>query len=352
MRLPCLKWIILAALALAISAPEPVLAQRQGGFLSGLFRNNQNNRAQQAAYSAQRSANRAVQSALNFFAFDVGVVDGIFGRKSRSAISEFQAFMGHEVTGTLTRDERSLLLSSFNEISIEDEALALKISLGLVSAQDALKALNEVGAGEADQDHALPQGPASMRSLCINIGAGSPFEHVKAQFCNLRQLAIEQGAFLLETSLSTTEIEPVIGECQSFAAEMHPRILRFATADSAEIISEMNLWFRRAGGSKEKLTRQAETCLGVAYQHDDSEAALAALLVLSGPKDAVYFELIGYHLALGLGIESGPKLASARGWMKAAVAAQTDDIVSLTSQPRQQRTDVLVDIIALLSAPE
>lgn len=353
MRQPRLKWIILTALALGISSPEPVFAQRQGGFLNGLFRNNQNNRNQQAAYSAQRNANRAVQTALNFFAFDVGVVDGIFGRKSRAAISDYQAFMGSEPTGTLTRDERVLLISSFNAISVEDEALALKISLGLISAQDALKALSQDGAIVAEiQDVAMPQIPTSMRAICVNIGASGPFEHIKAQFCNLRQLAVEQSDFLLETSLSTSEIEPIIGGCQSFTAELRPQLLQLASTNSAELISEMDLWIRRAGGSGEKLARQAETCLGLAYQHDDSEAALAALLVLSGLKDAVYIEQLGYHIALGLGLEAGGELARARGWMEAAIAAKTDNIVSLTSQTSQQRTDILVDIITLLSAPE
>ncbi len=330
-----------------------MFAQRQGGFLSGLFRNTQNDRAQQAAYAAQRNANRSVQSALNFFAFDVGAVDGIFGRKSRAAINDFQAFMGYEPTGTLTREQRRFLLSSFNEISNEDEALALKISLGLVSAQDALKARNEDGAIVEDtQEVSAPQGPASMRSLCVNIGAGGPFEHVKSQFCNLRQLAIEQSEFLLETSLNTTEIAPVIGGCQSFTTELRPQIMQMATTDSTALVSEMGLWLRRAGASEEKLTRQAETCLGVAYQHDDSEAALAALLVLSGLNNAAYIELAGYHLALGLGIDSGVNLPIARGWMEAAIVAQTDAAVSLTAQTSQQRIDVLVDIITILSALE
>ncbi|MBL1437041.1 MAG: peptidoglycan-binding protein [Rhodobacteraceae bacterium] len=353
MRQPRLKWIILTALALGITSPEPVFAQRQGGFLSGLFRNNQNNRNQQAAYSAQRNANRAVQSALNFFAFNVGVVDGIFGRKSRAAINDFQAFMGYEATGTLTHEERDFLMSSFNKLSNENEALALKISLGLVSAQDALRALSENGAIVAEAEElAAPQGPLSMRALCVNIGADTPFEHVKAQFCNLRQLAVEQSNFLLETSLSTSEIGPIIEGCQSFTAELRPQLLQLATTDSTELISEMDLWLRRAGASTEKLTRQAETCLGVAYQHDDSEAALAALLVLSGLKNPIYIEQTGYHLALGLGLEGTRELARARGWMEAAIAAQTGDIMSLTSQTSQQRTEVLVDIITLLSAPE
>lgn len=81
--MPGLKWILVAGLVLGMASAEPAFAQRQGGFLSGLFGNNQNNRAQQAAISAQRRANHSVQSALNFFGLDAGGLDGILGRKSR-----------------------------------------------------------------------------------------------------------------------------------------------------------------------------------------------------------------------------------------------------------------------------
>jgi len=340
------------SLALSMLSTEPAFAQRQGGFLSGLFGNNQNNRTQQAANSAQRRANRSVQTALNFFGFDVGSADGIFGRKTRAGISAFQTFMGYEATGSLTHEQQRFLLSSFNEINPIDEALALKISLGLVSTQDLLKGLSEGETVVADTpEDTVPAGPTSMRSLCVNIGADGPLELVKAQFCNLRQLAIEQGDVLLETSLTSTSIEPVIGECQNFTANMRPQISELATATSTTLISDMDLLFRRSGAAPEKLLRQAETCLGLAYQHDDAEAALAALLVLSGLKDAVYTELTGYHLALGLGIETAD-MPRAQGWMEAAIAAQPEGNVSLTAQSGAQRTNVLVDVITILATPE
>ncbi len=349
----CWKWVFVAALSLGMASAEPAFAQRQGGFLSGLFGNNQNNRAQQAANSAQRRANRSVQSALNFFGFDAGGLDGVLGRKSRGAINEFQTFMGYEPTGSLTREERRFLLSAFNEINVDDEALALKISLGLVSVQDLLKARAEGEpeiAGTAEEP--APNVPLSMRSLCINIGASGPLDLVKAQFCNLRQLAIEQSDFLLETSLTTTSLEPVIGECQNFTTEIQPQIELVEIEPATALLADMDLWFRRSGASKDKLFRQAQTCLGVAYRHDDPEAALASLLVLSGLKDPIFIELTGYHIAFGLGPNEALDMAQAQGWMEAALAAQTEENMSLTAQSSAQRIDTLVDVITILSAQE
>jgi hypothetical protein len=345
------KWLLLAALMFGFASADPAMAQRRG-FLAGLFGNGQNNRSQPAVSSGQRRVNRAVQNALNFFGFDAGPVDGIFGRKSRAAASEFQAFLDYEATGRLTREESQFLLTSFNEIANKDEALALKVSLGLVSAQDLLKALAEGETVVAELPEEPAQiGPLSMRDMCVNIGASGPIDLLKAQFCNLRQLAIEQSDFLIETSLNGQSVEPVMGECRLFTAEMRPQFQQLATMDSTEMLAEMDLWVLRAGVAGEKLTRLSETCLGVAYKNDNSEAALASLLVLGGLKNAIYIELTGYHLALELGPEF-TESPHARSWMEAAVAAQTDENIALTAQTSAQRTDVLVDVIRILATVE
>lgn len=88
----------------------------------------------------------------------------------------------------------------------------------------------------------------------------------------------------------------------------------------------------------------------MAYRHDDPEAALAALLVLSGLNDLIFIELTGYHVALGLGHNEAVDMAKAQAWMEAAVGAQTEENVSLTAQSPAQRINTLVDVITILSA--
>jgi hypothetical protein len=67
---------------------------------------------QPSVNSYEREQNRNVQNALNYFGYPVGAPDGVLGRKSRSAISEYQATLGFPVTGYLSEYERSFLLSS------------------------------------------------------------------------------------------------------------------------------------------------------------------------------------------------------------------------------------------------
>jgi peptidoglycan hydrolase-like protein with peptidoglycan-binding domain len=64
--------------------------------------------------SAQRG-DVEIQRALNFFGFNAGAEDGIFGRGTREAIKRFQIAIDAKATGTLSPAETSLLLSSYNE---------------------------------------------------------------------------------------------------------------------------------------------------------------------------------------------------------------------------------------------
>ena len=63
--------------------------------------------------TAQREANREVQTALNMFGYPVGTPDGSIGPKTRGAISAYQAFMGYPATGQLTDYERTVLVTAY-----------------------------------------------------------------------------------------------------------------------------------------------------------------------------------------------------------------------------------------------
>ena len=56
---------------------------------------------------------REIQSSLNYFGFDAGSIDGKVGSKTRSAIADYQRYMGYEGTGTLTSFQQHLLTSAY-----------------------------------------------------------------------------------------------------------------------------------------------------------------------------------------------------------------------------------------------
>ncbi len=65
--------------------------------------------------SYNRQENREIQTSLNYFSFPAGTPDGALGRRSRQAISSYQAFMGYPVTGHLSQYEKEFLLDSYHQ---------------------------------------------------------------------------------------------------------------------------------------------------------------------------------------------------------------------------------------------
>jgi peptidoglycan hydrolase-like protein with peptidoglycan-binding domain len=94
---------------------------------------NQPRQPQRAAPSqaqiALREERRAIQGALNSFGFDVGTPDGLFGPRTRGAISAYQGVIGAPDTGELTPDQQRILL---------DTEAAMQA--GVVPGQDAIMA--------------------------------------------------------------------------------------------------------------------------------------------------------------------------------------------------------------------
>lgn len=66
-------------------------------------------------YVADRTENKSIQNALNYFGFPAGVADGVLGRTSRNAISQYQVYMGFPATGQLTQFEKDFLINSHNK---------------------------------------------------------------------------------------------------------------------------------------------------------------------------------------------------------------------------------------------
>lgn len=121
-----------ALVAAAVAMPaERAAADNPGALLGGLIiggivgseiqRQRQQGQQQTVRRSSNsgvssftRQQNAEVQTALNYFNYPVGTVDGALGPRSRSAISQFQAEMGFGSTGYLQEFERAFLVGSYN----------------------------------------------------------------------------------------------------------------------------------------------------------------------------------------------------------------------------------------------
>ncbi|MGV8987107.1 MAG: peptidoglycan-binding domain-containing protein [Cypionkella sp.] len=112
-----------------IFAPVPVFANGGdivGGFVAGMIgaaivndanrhRTYRSTTRRSTSYMSteQRDSNRETQTALNYFAYDVGAPDGVLGARSRSAVRAYQALLGDPVTGDLNPYERTILIGAY-----------------------------------------------------------------------------------------------------------------------------------------------------------------------------------------------------------------------------------------------
>lgn len=354
-----------------------------GAIVVGANQNAQNNAANAAANSAanaQRAENRDVQTALNYFNFDAGTPDGIFGRKTRSAVSELQAFMAFPVTGELSGFEKEFLLSSFVRAEAGGATTTNAIlndpngtrglliaylanpeptgntlngtqmanSLGGDASNDfGSDASNDFGSGETQnaaaeapvQTGLLPvfvtaAAEPSMDAMCST--AGGDLTDVASEFCNLRAFAVNDGD-RLATSVQGTTREQISAQCLGFAPTMASYAESAVSQSSFELLDDLHGWAKSTGVAPSSLEGIAKVCLGVGYASDNSELALASLLALIGLDQPGYSELLGYHLALGFGFGGDENKPIGAEWLDTASLAFASGESALNGQSGDTR---------------
>ena len=95
-----------------------------------------------------RQRRREIQQALIALGHPVGVVDGLFGRRTRTAISAWQESNGLSATGYLTSDQVELLLA-YDEEAVREES---GLELSLEELRDIERALSLAGHSPGEMD--------------------------------------------------------------------------------------------------------------------------------------------------------------------------------------------------------
>jgi len=340
-----------------------------GAIVAGANNNRRNNtRTHATASSAQRTENRAVQTALNYFDFPAGSPDGVFGRRTRTAISGYQAFMDFPVTGELTTFQKDFLLNSHQRaelggaetsriiltdpngtrgllISFMNQEQGGTTSLGAGTVQ-ASNPANDFGGGSGTQTSptGLPvfvtSQESSMNELCIS---GIQPNSVEAQFCNLRAYAIDEGDRLAASVQGTTRAD-IQAQCVAFAPTLESYVSTVSLADAGAAKSELQSWVSTSGASAASLEGIAKVCLGVGYSTDNSDVALASIMTLVGLGQSGYEELLAYHLALGFGFEGKENINRGAQWLDNASLAFASGQEAITGESGARRATVAVSL--------
>jgi len=342
-----------------------------GIIVNEVNKNNQRKRAAQqrqtttnsSAYSAQRAQNRQVQTALNYFGYNVGTVDGSIGRNTRNGIARYQSDMGFHADGRLDDYERDFLLNSqqraeasgyvapYNQIlatqgrggllrTFRDEQLGIAPQTAAVAPTPApvpapVPATKTVSAPKT-QSAELPQfniqsSGKSASTVCneINVltaangGVTSAAQITDAefalneQFCLARTHAMAEAA-AIEANIPDLTSAQIEAQCQGLAQAVAPHITSIATARPDEVINETSSFMQSSGQPMDRLIAGGKVCLGVGYRTDDSETALASAVLLASGGELGYAEMVSHQLREGFGTaRTSPEKAGE--WMTLAI---------------------------------
>ena len=350
--------------------------------------------------SAQREQNREVQTSLNYFGFPVGTPDGSLGPKSRAAIAEYQVTMGFPGTGQLNDFERDILISSYYRaqsggaatatlmatnprgakgvlIAWKDERLGIGLPQGTLANGTGLGAATfaaPVVAGAlapamptfqaAPVVSALPVATAlpsflaqgassvSLASMCSQVSVATstnggymtqlnmtdPTFALSEQFCIARGYAIAQSDDMVSKVAGFTP-QQIAEQCASFAPVMKDHVAAISLRPRAAVIDGVMGFVTSSGMAPAQLAGTAKICLGIGYKVDNAELALGSALLLGVMGERAYGELVGHHLAQGIGATPRPDLAL--DWFEAALGDPSEPIVQIFAPQMPDRAGLI-----------
>lgn len=359
----------------AADAGDALVGGIIGGVIGGAIVNENNKRRtvktkrvyrQQPVYSAQRVENREVQTSLNYFGFPAGSPDGVLGRRSRSAISQYQAHLGYPITGYLTEYEKSFLLSSYSRAQAGGYTTTQQIAANPMGPRGLLLTYRDQAAGiaptpapqagvvaaapaptvpvvpaetetqlavvvpqeEPDTGTALPNflgkgDGASLASHCntvsllTNTNGGfttlasmaDPNVVLNEQFCLARTYAIAQGEELA-SSIQGVGTAEIAAQCQAFGPVMKDHVAAMSVKPRDAVLQGVSGFVLTTGMSPPQLAATSKICLSVGYRTDDMDVAIGSGLILVALGEQVYAELMGHHLSQGMGATQRADLAA------------------------------------------
>lgn len=348
--------------------------------------------------SAQREANREVQTALNHFGYPVGTPDGAIGPRSRAAISEYQATLGYPPTGQLTEYERAHLIGSYHRavaggaltmqqaaanpmgmrgllVTWRDEAAGIvpqapAAPLPGAAAPGVMAAAPVPAAPPAEAPAALPQfaatpavpalpsflggatTQASLASHCNKVNLvtstnggfitaasmSDPAQALGEQFCLARGYAITQGEDLAGAIAGFSPAQ-IAEQCATFGPALKDHVAALSIKPRDEVLSGVSGFALGTGMAPAQLAGTARVCLSVGYKTDDMNVAIGSGLLLTALGEKQYGELLGHHLALGFGTSLRPDLAL--DWYQTGLDALGTGAVPVFAPDQAGRGDLI-----------
>jgi len=350
--------------------------------------------------SAQREENRQVQTALNYFGYNVGRVDGSLGRNSRAGISRYQSEMGFSPDGYLDNHERDFLVGSYQRalasanVAPYNQIVATQgyngllrtyrnEQLGIATPNMTSNVQNAAAQAPAPAPAPAPvqPQPATTRSdtgalpdFTFGQVAKSVTEHcneinvltaanggmttagrvtdaefaLNEQFCLARTHAMAEGSSIVSTIPNMTDAQ-VMQQCEGLAQAMAPYLVSLETARPDRVIGDTATFLQGSGRPMDQLMSAGKVCLGVGYRTDNAGMALASSVLLASGGQLGYGEMVSHQMREGFGTaRATPQQSGA--WMGLAIDSLAGGGTAVLGQSAD-RVAVLKDAMQGGSSP-
>lgn len=333
--------LLLSLCALSLLAVPPAVAQSRDGPLKKRLQDRiqsevQSQSGQARAQIEQQIAARPspaemakvgqLQTALNYFTFDAGSVDGLMGQQTRAAMEEYQAYLDYPVTGQLAEDEAQFLMAAYQGAQT-NSAEAQQVE---ATHPDGIKGLLLILRDGAPSQPTgvipsfrMTDAPQTVSAFCAQTTASeaSIEQTLQPLFCSATQAAISQSETLAAsvTGFTPAQIE---AQCLGFAPALVSVVASVSDGPASDVVQSAAEFVERTGQDPVEMSGIAEVCLGVGYRLDALDLAIGSAVLLTALEAPIYAEYTGYHVALGLGADKDPMLA--RSWFEVAMQNEAE----------------------------
>lgn len=288
--------------------------------------------------SATQRGDAQVQAALNYYGFNAGTPDGVFGPATRAAISRYQAALGEAQTGKLTPAQTSALLAAYGR----DAARGAPGTVGAPAAgngqmttllaslavQDAVQGMAPAAAGTtAVQTEMAGPRPAA---LCETDGAAqsSEAETIVGSYCSALGFAVNRS---LELTARLPAFDPALSarQCDDWLAANSAAVTGALAQPAEAAVTALAALSPAADEVQRAALRDSFTiCHGIAEAGAKPEAARSYAALVAATGGGGYGELVAAGAALGLGAaQSGEQAADWYLWTAEALDGGSIDLI-------------------------
>ncbi|UWR02418.1 peptidoglycan-binding protein [Ruegeria conchae] len=327
------------------------------------------------------------QTALNYFGYNAGRVDGQVGRGTRSAIERYQASMGYPVNGhdfqpyqydflqqayywatsggqAATQLSGQPLLMEYRRQVQSGSSLAAAPqapaqAIPVIKPQDTEPAANTTETASASLPTLFSGGTGgpSLANRCSGVmlqtstnGGYTTLSNMtdadfalSEQFCLARSYAMARGEDLMQDIQGLTP-DQVSAQCASYGEMLAPQVDALSISSKTEAETQVRKMALDSGLSPADLAATSKVCLAMGYRQDNMDTAVGSALMLVAMGEPAYGELVGHHLREGFGVQERRDLAMQ--WYDASLSAldagsQAVFLPSQTDRPQLLRAAMI-----------